>query len=213
MIAARGHRFLVAFALMGLGLGGCYLLQRTGSETYALMVAAAAISSWYGGTVPSLLSTLAGWGAAWFLLSDPNGSWSTPSRDELVRWLVPLLASLVVIWVSWGLRRIGTRAVEHASSAEQARFTTEAVQQLTSELSSALTPSDVAHTLVVRLPRLIVEIRRSPPGGEADQGRLEPEEGVVEAAEERGIALTDEAARERVYGMPYAEWKAKFQRP
>jgi uncharacterized protein len=33
------------------------------------------------------------------------------------------------------------------------------------------------------------------------------------AAEERGIALTDEAARERVYGMPYAEWKAKHQKP
>jgi len=32
------------------------------------------------------------------------------------------------------------------------------------------------------------------------------------AAEERGIALSDEAARERVYGMPYAEWKAKHQR-
>jgi hypothetical protein len=32
------------------------------------------------------------------------------------------------------------------------------------------------------------------------------------AAEERGIPLSDEAARERVYGMPYAEWKAKHQR-
>jgi hypothetical protein len=32
------------------------------------------------------------------------------------------------------------------------------------------------------------------------------------AAEERGLAVTDEAARERVYGMPYAEWKAKHQR-
>ena len=32
------------------------------------------------------------------------------------------------------------------------------------------------------------------------------------AAEERGIALTDEAARERVYGMPYAEWKSKYQK-
>jgi hypothetical protein len=31
------------------------------------------------------------------------------------------------------------------------------------------------------------------------------------AAEARGIALTDEAARERIYGMPYAEWKAKHQ--
>lgn len=32
------------------------------------------------------------------------------------------------------------------------------------------------------------------------------------AAEERGIAITDEAARERIYGMPYAEWKAKYQK-
>jgi hypothetical protein len=32
------------------------------------------------------------------------------------------------------------------------------------------------------------------------------------AAEDRGLAVTDEAARERVYGMPYAEWKAKYQR-
>ncbi len=32
-----------------------------------------------------------------------------------------------------------------------------------------------------------------------------------EAAEERGIAISKEAARERVYGMPYAEWKAKYQ--
>ncbi len=32
------------------------------------------------------------------------------------------------------------------------------------------------------------------------------------AAEERGIEMTDDAARERIYGMPYAEWKAKFQK-
>ena len=32
------------------------------------------------------------------------------------------------------------------------------------------------------------------------------------AAEERGISLTDEAARERVYGMPYPEWKTRHQK-
>jgi len=32
------------------------------------------------------------------------------------------------------------------------------------------------------------------------------------AAEERGIAMTDDAARERVYGMPYPQWKSKFQK-
>jgi hypothetical protein len=33
-----------------------------------------------------------------------------------------------------------------------------------------------------------------------------------EAAEERGMALPDPAAREIVYGMPYDEWKKKFQK-
>ena len=33
-----------------------------------------------------------------------------------------------------------------------------------------------------------------------------------EAADARGIALDREAARERVYGMPFAEWKARHQR-
>lgn len=32
------------------------------------------------------------------------------------------------------------------------------------------------------------------------------------AAEERGISVSDEAARETVYGMPYSDWKAKFQK-
>ena len=31
------------------------------------------------------------------------------------------------------------------------------------------------------------------------------------AAEERGLELSDEQAREIVYGMPYAEWKARHQ--
>ena len=31
------------------------------------------------------------------------------------------------------------------------------------------------------------------------------------AAEERGLEVELESARERVYGMPYAEWKARYQ--
>ena len=32
-----------------------------------------------------------------------------------------------------------------------------------------------------------------------------------EAAAERGVELTDADARELVYGMPYEEWKERFQ--
>lgn len=35
----------------------------------------------------------------------------------------------------------------------------------------------------------------------------------VAAAEEKGIALDYEDARERVYGMPYGEWKERYQTP
>jgi hypothetical protein len=34
---------------------------------------------------------------------------------------------------------------------------------------------------------------------------------VKAAADERGVAVDYEAVREQVYGMPYAEWKAKYQ--
>lgn len=33
----------------------------------------------------------------------------------------------------------------------------------------------------------------------------------VAAAEERGESVDYEAARERVYGIPYSEWKANYQ--
>jgi hypothetical protein len=33
----------------------------------------------------------------------------------------------------------------------------------------------------------------------------------AEAAAERGVDLDKEAAREIVYGMPYQEWKARYQ--
>ena len=32
------------------------------------------------------------------------------------------------------------------------------------------------------------------------------------AAVERGVELTDDAVRERIYGMPYAEWKSTYQK-
>lgn len=34
---------------------------------------------------------------------------------------------------------------------------------------------------------------------------------MKDAADERGVAMTKDQAREHVYGMPYEEWKAKHQ--
>jgi hypothetical protein len=35
----------------------------------------------------------------------------------------------------------------------------------------------------------------------------------VEAAKERGLDVDLDAAREKIYGMPYAEWKKRYQPP
>jgi hypothetical protein len=35
---------------------------------------------------------------------------------------------------------------------------------------------------------------------------------MKEAADAKGLALTKDESRERVYGMPYEEWKAKHQK-
>jgi uncharacterized protein len=35
----------------------------------------------------------------------------------------------------------------------------------------------------------------------------------VEAARERGVKVDLDQARERIYGMPYAEWKERYQPP
>jgi hypothetical protein len=35
----------------------------------------------------------------------------------------------------------------------------------------------------------------------------------AEAARERGLSVDPEKARERIYGMPYAQWKERYQPP
>src|SRR4051794_23476004 len=35
---------------------------------------------------------------------------------------------------------------------------------------------------------------------------------MKDAADEKGVALSKDACREAVYGMPYEEWKAKHQK-
>jgi hypothetical protein len=35
---------------------------------------------------------------------------------------------------------------------------------------------------------------------------------MKDAADEKGVALTKDESREAVYGMPFAEWKAKYQK-
>ena len=35
---------------------------------------------------------------------------------------------------------------------------------------------------------------------------------MKDAADARGVPMTKDESRERIYGMPYAEWKTKYQK-
>ncbi len=42
------------------------------------------------------------------------------------------------------------------------------------------------------------------------RSELPPADWWQEAAAKQGIGLDKEAAREKIYGMPYSEWKARI---
>lgn len=150
--SSRASRYLAAVGLAAGAVAVTTALRGHDADTFAPLIGAVAVSCWYGGLGPGLLSIGLAWTAAWYAFVSPRWSWEFTDSSELLRWLVPLLVSIVIVWFSWALRRAGTKAEVRAESAEQERFKTESLQQLASELSSALTPSDVAHTLVERVP-------------------------------------------------------------
>jgi serine phosphatase RsbU (regulator of sigma subunit)/transcriptional regulator with GAF, ATPase, and Fis domain len=155
LVSARTARYPVAVVLVSGGLIATSSLRDSGVETYAPLVGSVAISCWYGGVGPGLLAIAIGWATSWFGFVSPHWPPRAPDGTELTTWLAPLAVALVVLLVSWALRRAGERAEVRAESIERKWLVTDGVRELATELSSALTPSDVAHTLVQRMPGLL----------------------------------------------------------
>jgi GAF domain-containing protein/anti-sigma regulatory factor (Ser/Thr protein kinase) len=126
----------------------------TESPAYAPLIGAVAISVWVGGWGSGLLSIAVGWTAAWVVLVDPRLS-VDPTHADVARLLVSFSVALLIVWVGWAMRIAESRAAERAASAERAQTSTEALAGLASALSSAVSPSDVAHALVERVPPLL----------------------------------------------------------
>lgn len=147
--------YFVALTVTALALLAVVVLHEGGSDTFAPLVGAAAISAWYGGVGPGLASIAIAWSTAWLMVVNPGGPFAMPVRDELLDWLMPLVVAVIVVLASVALHRVGARAVSRAERAESQRAVTEEVQQLTEELSTALSPSDVARILVERTPLLL----------------------------------------------------------
>jgi len=129
------------------------LLPYTDGPPYTLLVGAVAISVWYGGFGPGFVAAIIGWSLTPIVMSEMPGL-SLAEQDE-TRWVTSLAVGFVVIWVSSVLLRGRERATTAVVVAQASTRQVEAIQELTSALSAALTPSDVARELIQRTPPLI----------------------------------------------------------
>jgi GAF domain-containing protein/anti-sigma regulatory factor (Ser/Thr protein kinase) len=149
-----GYGFAVASA--GLSVATmAVLVPVIGDPSYALLVGAVAVTVWYAGLGPALLVVAAGWtGSFWFFVGEP-GLVDRGEEGEQLRWAASLIVGLGVVWVSAVMRRGRERAAVAADEAVESVRQVTGLQGLTTALSAALTPSDVAHALVERATVLL----------------------------------------------------------
>ena len=150
----RAYGLAVLATLVALGMVAA-LLPLTDQATYAPLLGAVVVAVWYGGLGPGLVSIALGWAFSYWALVRPRFSLDVASTDEFVRWLVPLVVALLIVSISWAMQRGLRRATRRARRAERSRSISASLQELASALSSAATPMEVAHALVVHMPPLL----------------------------------------------------------
>jgi GAF domain-containing protein/anti-sigma regulatory factor (Ser/Thr protein kinase) len=135
---------LAAAAALGLS---AVLLPATDEPTYVPLVGAAALSAWYGGLGPGLVTVALAWPLAFFFVAPPRGSADIES-GELASWLVALAVAVAIVWLAWLLRRSQRSAERSTSSAES-------LQELAAALSAAAEPTQVANSLIATVPGML----------------------------------------------------------
>jgi GAF domain-containing protein/anti-sigma regulatory factor (Ser/Thr protein kinase) len=151
-------RYFVAVVASTAGIGIAAALMESPvaqPPLYAPLIAAAAITSWYGGFGPSALSIGLSWTAALFVLETPRGSLAFGDSDGVVRWLVTLFFAVLIAWIG-GLVRM--REEQSAVAADTARHDVreiESLQELMVALTAALSSSDVAEAVSTHSGRIL----------------------------------------------------------
>jgi GAF domain-containing protein/anti-sigma regulatory factor (Ser/Thr protein kinase) len=149
--ATARYGVAAVLAVVTVAIGRAFLSPADGPQ-YALYVGAVAVAVWYGGFGPGLLAVVLCWSLSPLVMSEGD---VVVEGEDAVRWVTSLVVALIVVWVSLVMRRARQRAVTAAVEAEESTRQAASIQTLTSALSSALTPTDVANALVERTPPLI----------------------------------------------------------
>lgn len=189
-VKSAGARYLFAVVSALVALGATVLLAPlTGdSPNYVLLVGAVAATVWYGGFGAAVATIVVGWGLA---LSVALGSelLTLETEDDLARWLVALGVGVSVVWVSYLMRRGHQRAATAATEAEASIVEIANLQELASALSAALTPADVTHALIERVPGLVGARGGALAFVEGDEIVVSDPEGVATQTHRPGMRL------------------------
>ena len=98
--------------------------------TYTLLIAAVALTVWYGGFGPSLFAIVFGWGAALWLVVESRGAITLGRNEDMARWWLSLAVAIVIAGVAGVLRLREERSAGEAHSARTAIHEIESLQQL-----------------------------------------------------------------------------------
>ena len=119
---------------------------------YALLVGIVAVTVWYGGLGPGIVTVVVGWAFELVRLAFVDDRFEGVAAT---RWAVTLVIALSVVWVSVAMRWRGERAMRVAGEAEASFRDLAGLQELSTLLLAAVTPSDVARALIERTPTLV----------------------------------------------------------
>ena len=148
------YGFAVAVTLAALAIQ--LVLQRHDeSPFYALLVAAVVVSLWYGGVGPSVIALGLGWAASFVFFVGETDELDLGGDLEYFRWSVSLVIAFGIVWVEAVLRHGRDRATRKVGVAEESIRGLEALGELASAVSAAVTTSEVAHALIAHTPRVL----------------------------------------------------------
>ncbi len=159
VVAAGDHaerswltRYAFAVVLTTFGLLVTLALTPDDTQLYAALVGVAAVTAWFGGLGPATVALALGWTFQLLELVFVSDEFH---GIDITRWLATLGIGLAVVLASEALRRGRERASTAASTAEASLRDMARLQELSATLLDAVTPSDVAHALVERVPALV----------------------------------------------------------
>ncbi|HEX5028061.1 MAG TPA: SpoIIE family protein phosphatase [Gaiellaceae bacterium] len=179
-------RYVVALAAASAGVLVMVALDEwdvTDQPVYAPLLAAVALTSWYGGFGPSAVVVVTSWGAALPLFGGASGDWTFTNTQDFVRWWINLAVAVVLATLGGLLRFREERSANEAQSARTAVDEIESLQQLSIALATALSSADVARAVSAHSAAILSakgvalalvegrELTVVDPGGLAPEGR------------------------------------------